>query len=244
MQQPFKSFVNWSGGKDSALTLYYALQNKKYSVEKLLTNIGEDTRRVTMHGVEETLLVNQANALGLPLVVTQLPHQPSMEVYESRVIYATTRLKQEGFTHSLFGDIFLEDLYTYRTTQMKNCGMQADFPLWKKDTKALLLQFINLGFKAVVVCTNAAVLDKSFTGRIIDQAFLNDLPDYVDPCGENGEYHTFVFDGPIFKHPVKYTLGQTVLQNYPVPQQQKDNCFNSNLPIPEMGFWFADLLPE
>jgi uncharacterized protein (TIGR00290 family) len=238
----YKSFFNWSGGKDSALALYHTLNDKNYSVEKLLTNINRQYRRVSMHGVREELLEQQAKAIGIPLQKLVLSDQPSMAEYEQYMMQTMQQLQQEKFTHSIFGDIFLEDLKTYRETQLAKVGMQAVFPLWKRDTKELMHEFLDLGFKTIVVCTKAELLDESFAGRVIDKDFMKDLPANVDPCGENGEFHTFVFDGPIFKNPVEYTIGEKVLREYKAPSSDKDECF-SNQPAPaSMGFWFCDLI--
>ncbi|MEI6949477.1 diphthine--ammonia ligase [Paraflavisolibacter sp. H34] len=236
-----KSYFNWSGGKDSALALYHALQDSNYAIEKLLTSVNAQYRRISMHGVREELLEQQAAAIGLPLQKLVLPDQPSMSVYEQQMEQTVTGLLQEGFTHSFFGDIFLEDLRAYRETQLAKAGLQAVFPLWKRNTRELMEEFLSLGFKTVVVCTKAEVLDASFAGRIIDRDFLNDLPPGVDPCGENGEFHTFVFDGPIFKKPVPFQVGEKVLRQYQAPKEQKDNCFSAQPAPANMGFWFCEL---
>lgn len=241
---PYKSFFNWSGGKDSSLALYHALHDKSYSVEKLLTNVNNQYRRISMHGVREELLEQQAASIGIPLQKLILPDQPSMAEYELQMMHTMKQLQNEKFTHSLFGDIFLEDLKMYREAQLAKVNMTAVFPLWKRDTTELMHEFIDLGFKTIVVCVKAELLDKSFAGRIIDKDFLKDLPQNVDPCGENGEFHTFVFDGPVFKKPVLYQTGEKVFREYQAPQNNKDNCF-SNQPFKpsSIGFWFCDLLP-
>jgi uncharacterized protein (TIGR00290 family) len=237
-----KSFFNWSGGKDSALALYYAQKNKGHSIEKLLTNINGKHRRISMHGVREELLEQQAEAIGLPLQKIILPEQPSMQEYEKQMKENIEGLRKEGFTHSIFGDIFLEDLKKYREEQLSKVGINAVFPLWKRDTKELLHEFIDLGFKTILVCTKAEVLPYEFAGRIIDRDFLKDLPSNVDACGENGEFHSFVFDGPIFKKPVDIKIGEKVFREYKTPKDQSDNCFTTR-PTSSMGFWFCDLLP-
>jgi uncharacterized protein (TIGR00290 family) len=237
-----KSFFNWSGGKDSALALYYAQKNKGYSIEKLLTNINGKHRRISMHGVREELLELQAEAIGLPLQKIILPEQPSIQEYEKQMKENIEGLKKEGFTHSIFGDIFLEDLKKYREEQLSKVGINAVFPLWRRDTKELLHEFIDLGFKTILVCTKAEVLPYEFAGRIIDRDFLKDLPSNVDACGENGEFHSFVFDGPTFKKPVDIKIGEKVFREYKAPKDQSDNCFTTR-PTSAMGFWFCDLLP-
>jgi uncharacterized protein (TIGR00290 family) len=239
----YKSFFNWSGGKDSSLALYHILNDKNYSVEKLLTNVTRQYRRVSMHGVREELLEQQAEAIGIPLQKLALSDQPTMEEYEQYMRQTMQQLQQEKFTHSVFGDIFLDELKVYRETQLAKVGMQAVFPIWKRDTTELIHEFIDLGFKTIVVCTKAELLDESFAGRVIDKDFLKDLPANVDPCGENGEFHTFVYDGPIFKRPVPYKIGEKVLREYKAPANDKDKCF-TNKPTPTtIGFWFCDILP-
>lgn len=238
-----KSFFNWSGGKDSALALYHARKNPEYSIERLFTNINNQHRRVSMHGVREVLMEQQAAAMGLPLQKLILPDQPSMADYEAEMRKATTALKEEGFTHAFFGDIFLQDLKKYREEQLAKIGMTAVFPLWERNTRELLYEFIDLGFKTVVVCTKAELLDSSFAGRVIDCDFIKDLPKEVDPCGENGEFHTFVFDGPIFSHPVSFVTGEKVFREYAAPKNSQETCFSST-PAAAMGFWFCDLLPS
>ena len=238
----FKSFFNWSGGKDSALALYHILKNKNYSVDKLLTNINHQHRRISMHGVREALLEQQAAAIGIPLQKLLLADQPSMNEYENQMRRTLNDLQQQNFTHSVFGDIFLEDLKKYREEQLAKVGMTAIFPIWKRDTTELLHEFIDLGFKTIVVCVNEKHLDKRFCGRIIDTNFINDLPRDVDVCGENGEFHTFVFDGPLFSRPVTFTKGEIVYRKYATKKNENDNCFQPTK-AEEYGFYFCDLLP-
>src|SRR5688500_7813322 len=204
---PYKAYFNWSGGKDSALGLYYARKDPEYKIERLLTNITYPQCRVSVHGVREELLNQQARAIGLPVKKIYLEDPPSATEYEEQTTKAMEGLKNEGFTHGFFGDIFLKDLRAYREISLQKLGLNAIFPLWEKDTRELLHEFIDLGFKAVIVCVNARILDKRFAGRLIDKDFLSDLPAGADPCGENGEFHSFVFDGPLFSEPVKYSMG-------------------------------------
>jgi uncharacterized protein (TIGR00290 family) len=239
-----KCVFNWSGGKDSALCLYYVLQQKEYQVEKLLTTLSGATQRVTMHGVREELLVRQAQALELPLQKVYLPEQASMGAYNQLMEQSIRPLQQQGIEFAIFGDINLEDLRTYHEQQLKQVGMQTIFPLWGRSTSGLVREFIRLGFKAVVVSVNARLLDASFVGRLLDATFLDDLPEGVDPAGENGEFHTFVYDGPIFKEPVKYKLGEKVLKSYSPAADEDDNCFSKeDKPTYDTSFWFCDLLP-
>lgn len=237
-----KAFFNWSGGKDSALALYHAQKDNQYSIEKLLTNINGKHRRISMHGVREELLEKQAEAIGLPLQKNILPEEPSMQEYEKRMKETLEGLQTENFTHAFFGDIFLEDLKKYREEQLSTIGMKAVFPLWERDSVQLMHEFIELGFKSILVCTKANLLAKEFAGRIIDKDFLKDLPKNVDACGENGEFHSFVFDGPFFKKPVAINIGEIVFKEYKAPSNANDNCFTIQPPT-SMGFWFCDLLP-
>ncbi len=186
-----KTYFNWSSGKDAALALYYLLQDHNYSVEHLLTSVNSFHNRVSMHGLRRELLEQQVRSIGITGNTIELPEQPSIEEYEAAMGEAVKQLYKKGFHYAAFGDIFLEDLKKYREAKLDKLNIRAVFPLWKKNTKELLQEFLALGFKAIVVCVNAQLLEASFAGRIIDAAFINDLPKGVDPCGENGEFHTF-----------------------------------------------------
>lgn len=239
-----KSVFNWSGGKDSALCLYQVLQQKNYIVEKLLTTLSGSNHRVSMHGVREELLEQQAAQIGLPLQKIYLPEQASMSSYNQLMEQAMRQLQQEGIEYALYGDINLEDLRLYREQQLQPLGMEPVFPLWGRNTAELVQEFIALGFKAVVVCINERLLDNSFAGRLLDDSFLQDLPPNVDPAGENGEFHTFVFDGPIFKAPVQYKLGEKVRKSYTPAASPDDNCHQKEeQPSYDTAFCFCDLLP-
>ena len=237
-----KAIFNWSGGKDSAVALHQVLQDDGYEVGKLLTSVNAYHRRVSMHGVRETLLEQQAASIGIPLEKLQMPENPDMNHYNQMMQKMMGRLKKEGFTHSIFGDIFLEDLREYREERLADQGFSAHFPIWKQDTRTLIRQFLKLGFKTILVCIKSDLLDKSFAGRIIDEQFLNDLPENVDPCGENGEFHTFVFDGPIFRYPIPFEIGEKVYREYEPPKSKKKSHKACEQTKP-MGFWFCDLLP-
>ncbi len=230
--------MNWSGGKDSSLALYHALQSNAYTVGHLFTSVNAAHNRVSMHGVRRALLEAQASSIGLPLLTAELPEQPGMDDYESEMSARVIELKAQGYSTAIFGDIFLEDLKKYREEQLARMDVACHFPLWKRDTTELLQEFLRLGFKAIVVCVNATFLDKRFCGRLLDEDFLADLPPNVDPCGENGEYHSFVFDGPIFKNPVAFEQGETVYREYRTP-----NAADSVATDMTTGFYFADLLP-
>ena len=229
-----KALFNWSGGKDSSLCLHHVLNNEQFDIQHLLTTLNGKYKRVSMHGVSEDLLDQQAKSIGLPLRKLHLPEFPTMEEYETIVSEELEDSKEKGINISIFGDIFLEDLRQYREKQLQKKGFTAIFPLWERDTKEIAKEFINLGFKAIVVSTDGRYLDKSFAGRIYDESFLNDLPDNVDPCGENGEFHSFVFDGPIFKNPVLFEKGEIVYKEY--KSNSKEN------PDEKFGFWYCDLI--
>lgn len=227
-----KTFLNWSGGKDSSMALYYLLQNKEVSIQHLFTSMNKEQQRISMHGVRRELLEKQAAALGFPLRVMELSETTDMEGYRAEITKHVDFFVQEGYDATAFGDIFLEDLKKYREEQLKPTGLAIHFPLWKRDTKDLMRTFIDLGFKSVVTCVNEKYLDQSFVGRVLDDSFLTDLPPNVDPCGENGEYHSFAFDGPIFNNPIQFELGEVVYRKY---DQGEDADLHT-------GFWFQDLI--
>lgn len=238
---------NWSGGKDSAFCLHKILQSQELDVMCLLTSISEKYQRISMHGVRVDLLEAQVDAIGLPLVKMQIPEMPTMESYETVLTKHLEELIAQGATASVFGDIFLEDLREYREKKLAEIGLNGIFPLWKIPTNQLIRDFIDAGFKTIVTCVNEKHLDKSFVGRIIDHEFLNDLPADVDPCGENGEFHTFVFDGPLFKHPVAFEKGEVVYRKYEAPKQSdaSNDCFQKEEKREDpyaFGFWYCDLI--
>ena len=238
-----KAYFNWSSGKDSTLALYEILKQQEYTITKLVTTLNSDVDRVSMHGLREALLDLQAESLGLPLEKVFLSGNVSMAEY-SKILGATTEaLGVEGNTHSIFGDIFLEDLKAYREEQLDRVGIKAVFPLWKQNTLELIHSFIDLGFKAITVCVNAKHLDKSFVGRVIDKQFIDDLPEDVDPCGENGEFHTFVFDGPLFTKPINFEVGEIVERSYTPSNNDDDNCFSEDKKSWDTQFYFCDLIP-
>ena len=204
--------VSWSGGKDSAMALYEILKNQHYQIAALLTTVTEDYDRISMHGVRRVLLERQVASLGFPLEKVLISKNASNEEYESRMMQALTKYKHTGTTSVVFGDIFLEDLRKYREDKLAALDMRAIFPIWKRDTKELSRSLSALGFKAITTCVDTNALGSQFAGRVIDEQFLSELPPSVDACGENGEFHSFVFDGPIFKERVSYTLGEIVLR--------------------------------
>lgn len=226
-----KTYFNWSTGKDSALALYHLLKDERFSVEKLVTSVNSHYNRVTMHGLPVALLIKQAELLEIPLQTINLPEQPSMEDYETIMTQAISSLKAEGFTHSVFGDIFLEDLKVYRETNLSKVGVSTVFPLWKRDTKVLITEFLDLGFKAIIVCASAKYFSEDFVGKTITKELIENLPEDVDVCGENGEFHTFCYDGPIFKTPVPFSIGEKIYREYDTPNTTNEKT----------GFWFCDL---
>lgn len=242
-----KAIFNWSSGKDSALALYKVLRNSEFEIACLLTSVNQQLQRISMHGVRVELLEQQAKSLGLPLEIMQIPEIPTMEAYENVMNETLTKLKNQGVTHSIFGDILLEDLRKYREDQLAKIGFEAIFPLWQIPTTDLIQEFIGLGFKTIVVCVNERFLDKSFVGRIIDQDFINDLPENVDLCGENGEFHTFTFDGPIFSKPIDFEIGEIVYKKYEKPKQEESTetaCDTSSSDVFDFGFWYCDLIAK
>ncbi len=237
------TYFNWSSGKDSALALHRLLQGKEYHITKLVTTVNTDFDRVAMHGLRTGLLEQQADAIAIPLTKINLAGNVSMFAYDHVMQKNMKKLAKANYTHCVFGDIFLEDLKAYRDEQLTKAGIKGVYPLWKADTKALLKEFIDLGFKAITVCVNAKLLDASFCGRLIDDTFIDDLPDSVDRCGENGEFHTFVYDGPIFKKPVSFDIGKKVLRNYSSTSYKDDDCFLGDTTW-DTSFWYCDLLPK
>jgi uncharacterized protein (TIGR00290 family) len=215
--------VSWSGGKDSCLALYELKKLKAFDIAGLITTVTEDYDRVSMHGVRRVLLERQADVMGLPLHQVLISKDATNVEYEERMAAALSKYAQVGVDSIAFGDLFLQDIRAYREQFLERLQMKPMFPVWQRNTSEFVRDFVGLGFKAVITCVNAQLLDESFAGRMIDNDFLQALPDHVDPCGENGEFHTFVFDGPLFTEPVEFSLGERVLRG---------------------TFWFRDLVPE
>lgn len=226
------ALFNWSGGKDSALALYHTLRNSQFEVKHLLTSVNSETNRISMHGVRLSLLQKQAESIGIPLSLLSLPGEISMDEYDQLMADKMQGFLDAGISTSIFGDIFLEDLKQYREQKLAQVGLKGDFPLWQRNTKELVNEFISLGFKTMVVSVDGSKLDQSFVGRIIDESFLNDLPENVDPCGENGEFHSFVFEGPIFKKPIQFERGEVVGKEYKLSKETGET----------VTYWFQDLI--
>ncbi len=212
----------WSGGKDSALALQAALRDPRLRVEALLTTVTDGYERISMHGVRRALLCEQAQAIGLPLEEVRIPIQASNAAYEEAMRAILTRYRARGVRRVIFGDLFLQDIRAYRETRLAQLEMAGLFPLWLKDTGQLARECIASGFRAILVCVDPAQLDPAFCGWEFDERLLAALPPSADPCGEHGEFHTFVYDGPIFRRPVRIARGEIVTRD---------------------GFWFCDLVP-
>ena len=213
MSTPERVLFTWSGGKDSAMALYELETADGYEITALLTTVTEDYDRISMHGVRATLLEQQAQSLRLPLEKVYLTRNSSNEEYEERMRDKLMQYRDQGVFSVVFGDIFLEDLRKYREDNLAKIGMRGVFPIWKRDANELAHTFIGLGFKAVITCVDSNVLDRGFVGRVFDEQFLSELPGTVDPCGENGELHSFVYDGPIFRERIAHRKGKVVLRD-------------------------------
>ncbi len=205
---PEKVIFCWSGGKDSTQALYELQADAAYQLVALLATVTEDYDRLSLHGVRRELMERQARALGHPLHQVLVSKDGTNEEYEERMRAALSGYLADGVTHAAFGDLFLEDIKRYREERLLTVGLKGLFPLWLRDTAELAQTFISRGFKAVVACVDTEVLGREFAGREYDADFLADLPPEVDPCGENGEFHSFVYDGPIFAQPVRFTRGE------------------------------------
>jgi uncharacterized protein (TIGR00290 family) len=214
--------VSWSGGKDSCFALHEIQKAPNIRVEALLTTVTRDFDRISMHGVRRALLERQAESLGLSLQQIFIARGAGNDEYEQQMGEAFVTYRDQGINVVVFGDLFLQDIRAYRERLLARFNMTGLFPVWGRDTTQFIREFIGLGFKAVIVCVDPSQLDSSFSGRLIDEDFLADLPPGVDPCGENGEFHTFVFDGPNFRKPVNFSIGEIVCRD---------------------SFWFCDLVP-
>jgi uncharacterized protein (TIGR00290 family) len=203
----------WSGGKDSAMALYELQKSQQYEVISLLTTITEGYDRVSLHGVRRALVRKQAQSLSLPLEEVFIPQDCPNQEYESKMRATLARFREAAVSRVAFGDIFLEEVRRYREDNLSRLDMKGLFPLWGRDTTKLIPYFIASGFQAVTICVDAKILDDSFVGRILDREFLASLPASVDPAGENGEFHSFVFDGPIFQERITYDLGDKVCRD-------------------------------
>lgn len=217
-----KAYISWSSGKDSAYALYVARQQDEVEIVGMLTTITETFGRVSMHGVREVLLDAQAAAAGLPVTKVGIPSPCPNEVYEAKMAAAMDDAKAQGVTHMVFGDLFLEDIREYRLAKLTPIGVECVFPLWLRDTTELANEMVAAGLRATITTVDPKKLDRSFAGRTFDADLLGDLPESVDPCGENGEFHTLATHGPMFSTSISTVTGDVV---------ERD------------GFIFADVLP-
>jgi uncharacterized protein (TIGR00290 family) len=242
-----KVVFSWSGGKDSAMALNRVMHDDRYEVVSLMTTCNEHFQRVSMHGVRLELSQLQAQAIGLPLDAIFMSERSSNDEYEKKMSEYLLAQKARGITGIVFGDIFLEDLKVWRESNLARIGMNGIFPIWKENTRDLICEFVDLGFGSVVCCVNDAYLDETFLGRTIDWKFVNALPADVDPCGENGEYHSFAFAGPIFKAPLKVEVGETIYRPIEQTHPGSASAGTQDCSLPQArvakGFWFCDLLP-
>jgi uncharacterized protein (TIGR00290 family) len=215
--------MSWSGGKDSCRALYEIQKARDYQVAALLTTITRDYDRISMHGVRRVLLERQAVSLGLPLHQVFITKDATNQEYETKLEEALSVYRAQGIDTVAFGDLFLEEIRAYRDQFLACHNMHGLYPVWQRETTEFIKEFLALGFKAIITCVDSHALDSSFAGMMIDENFLSALPSQIDPCGENGEFHTFVFDGPNFSEPVNFSIGECVARD---------------------SFWFCDLLPE
>jgi len=216
-----KVLFSWSGGKDSAMALHTISRDQRYEVVGLLTTVTEGYNRISMHGVREALLEQQASSIGLPLSKVFLSKNSSNEEYEAKMKEAMLKTREAGISAVAFGDIFLYEIKKYRESNLEKVGMNGIFPIWAKGN--LPHMFFDLGFKAIVTCVDAKILDAKFVGRLFNKEFIDELPTSVDPNGENGEFHSFVFDGPIFQDKIAYEIGEVIKRD---------------------SFYFCDLQPQ
>ena len=218
-----KLLFTWSGGKDSAFALYEIEKTQKYEITALMTTVTEEYDRISMHGVRRVLLEQQAKSLGFPVEKVFIPKNASNDEYATKMREVLEKYTRLGVHSVAFGDIFLEDVRKQREENLAKIDMKGIFPIWKRDTNELAREFIDLGFKSIITCVDSNFLDKRFCGRLYDDQFLQDIPPGVDPCGENGEFHSFVYGGPIFHEKILFELGDIVLR--------------------ENRFYFCDLIP-
>lgn len=204
--------MSYSGGKDSSLALYQLSMSSDWEVKRLLTTANSTYKRSSMHGVRKELFQQQAESIGLPLDVVWMTSEDGGDGYQRKMKKALENYRADGLKHIAFGDLYLQDVRTYREAMNDTVGLGSLFPVWGIPTKEFAERFIELGFKAIVVCVDTTQLDASFCGREFDQAFLNDLPEGIDWCAEKGEFHTFCYDGPIFSRPILFRKGVHTLR--------------------------------
>jgi len=238
MKQKTPAVFSWSGGKDSSYALNKVLEDGIYEVKYLLGTFNGNFHRLSMHGVREEMIQTQADYIDIPLLKVYV-YEANNEEYESQMNLMFAKIKQEGIHTVIYGDIFLEDLRKYREDTMATLGMKCVFPLWKMDTKKLILSFIEKKFKTAICCVNDGYLDESWLGKMIDDRFMKELPENVDPCGENGEYHSFCFEGPIFKKPLAIALGDKTYKELIIKTKNHPTSIKD---VGTKGFWYVDIL--
>jgi uncharacterized protein (TIGR00290 family) len=233
-----KVTISWSGGKDSAFALYRILISGEYEVVSIHTLFNEENKRVGLHGVHETLIERQAIAMGLKLKKLYLPVTSNHDAYKILMTDFYKECSHQKIEAVVFGDIFLEDLRQFRETMLSDASLDGIFPLWKTDSKMMIDDFLNTGFKTVVCSADQKFFDERSVGKTIDQEFLSSLHPDVDPCGENGEFHTFVYEGPIFNKPVHFQFGDAVLKRYDFQVKNADGTIEEK----SSAFWFRELI--
>jgi uncharacterized protein (TIGR00290 family) len=200
--------ISYSGGKDSTLAMHRIIQSGNWEVDSLLVTLDNDLKRTSMHGVREQLLHAQAEALGIPLRKVYIPTVCSNEQYQQIMSKALEEIEQNGVNFLMYGDIHLKDVRNYRERMLENTSLKPIFPIWGEDTQSLMEEFLKLGYQTIVTCVDSQQLNPSFVGKVIDKEFIDNLSENVDPCGENGEFHTFVFDGPLFSTKIQFTISE------------------------------------
>ena len=237
MEPKIVAAISWSGGKDSTLSLYRALKSEKYKIKYLITTISAESKRISLHGVPLSLLEAQSKVLNIPLFLIEIPENSDMKKYNEIMSMRMLELIGEGVSTIIAGDIFLEHLKKYREEQCKAQGIKIDFPIWGEKTEAIFKEFYELGFKAITVAVNNDILDDTYIAKELNEDFLSSLPNNCDPCGEHGEYHSFVYDGPIFSEAVEFKLNKIIEKVYPAPDH--DDGIHK---MKETKIYFADIL--
>lgn len=228
-----KAVFNWSSGKDSALALYKILQDSDYEIISLLTTVNRESKRSTMHGTPITLLERQAQSIGLPLYVVDLTPKGSIEDYTEAMTQAVLHFKEQGVTHFVFGDIFLHDVRKYRQEQLQPYGIEVVEPLWDKCSEQVMEEFLDSGLQTIIVTTTDGIMGEEYIGKTITRELMDSFPPGIDPCGENGEYHTFCYGGGLFRTAVEFSLGSPIRQTYPIKLEDGTTK--------EYTYWFANL---
>ncbi|GAL83557.1 hypothetical protein MYP_784 [Sporocytophaga myxococcoides] len=231
-----KAVFCWSGGKDSAFALYKTISSGAFEILALLTTINSAYSRVSMHGVREELMDLQAKHIGIPLYKVYIPEVCTNEEYEKQMEEAMIYWKEKGVSHIIFGDIFLEDLKRYREEKLEKVGMKAVFPLWKEDTAELLSSFLKLGFKTMICSGSCKNINEELVGETLSEEIVGLMSPGTDPCGENGEFHTFVYEGPVFREKLDVACTEKVVKYYNVKKETEGRIVEE-----EVGYWFADI---